>query len=142
MLRSILSGAQTGWFLSASFQRFGFGTTPARLIKHRRASPPNLGGEFCSRKQQMLDSEVRWLIRRREINMRIGTTLVFLLLTAGALASGVFRPESARQRGAGAVEPVIVRVPDRDIGILALAPRAILQRSSVSQYKVVYQFQF
>src|SRR5438132_961643 len=38
--------AQTGWFPSTNPASSGFGTTPARLIKHRRATPPNLGGEF------------------------------------------------------------------------------------------------
>src|SRR5438093_7107551 len=40
MSRSLINGAQTGWFSS--------GTTPARLMKRRRATPPNLGGELPS----------------------------------------------------------------------------------------------
>jgi hypothetical protein len=65
---------------------------------------------------------------------------IVLLNVAGAVAA-FFGPTSAAQRLTSGPPPV-VRVPDPDIGIAALAERAAAQRGTVDQFTVPYDFQF
>ena len=69
--------------------------------------------------------------------MKIRAALAFSLMVLGALAaSGLFSQTPP------ATEPVRLRIPDPDIGVRTLAPRAASQAATVNQFRVPYQFQF
>ncbi len=81
--------------------------------------------------------------------MKPGTQLAVSLTVLGAVgaAASVFALQRAAQptgqpAARPAVRPTPVRYPTPDIGVEALPARAKAQRGTVSQFKVVYQFQF
>lgn len=69
--------------------------------------------------------------------MKIRAALAFSLMVLGALAASGLLSQTPP-----ANEPVRLRIPDPDIGVRTLAPRAASQAATVSQFRVPYQFQF
>ena len=69
--------------------------------------------------------------------MKIRAALAFSLMVLVALAASGLLSQTPPATG-----PVRLRIPDPDIGVVTLAPRAASQAATVSQFKVPYQFQF
>ena len=69
--------------------------------------------------------------------MKIRAALAFSLMVLVALAASGLLSQTPPATG-----PVRLRIPDPDIGVVTLAPRAASQVATVSQFKVPYQFQF